>query len=167
MNLDICGCEAFGHLEIAEGFVVVVCGGVEDAEVEPGKLLAGVEAKGFLNEGAGDVWAVEADVGIGPVGERFDVGGGIFAFQLELLGGFVELALTPEQVAEAKVNAGLFGVRMDGIAKLFDGALMVAHLVVGFAGEHVGFGGLGVEGEDLVIDIEHALELSGPEAAVR
>lgn len=65
------------------------------------------------------------------------------------------------------MDAGFPGIGFDGVAELLDGVVVVAHLVVGFAGEHVGFRGLGVEIEYLMIDVEDALILLGPEATMR
>jgi len=87
--------------------------------------------------------------------------------ELELLRGLFILALRPEQIAKTEVDARHLRVGLDGIAELLDSILVVAHLVVGFAGQHVRLGGLGIESKDLMVDVENAFVLFCPETAVR
>ena len=60
----------------------------------------------------------------------------------------------------------LLWIGLDGGAKHFYGACIVFHLIQRFAGQHVGLCRVGIEGQHLVIDIEHILVLLGPEIAV-
>jgi len=167
VDLDIRGRDFFRRLKIVEGGLVVAGVGIENAEIEPGEFLRGTEFEGALNEGTGDIVAIEADIGVSPVGDALGIVGLVFDFELELAGGLVKLALAPQQVAEPEVDAGDPGIGFDSGAELADGVFMVAHFVIGFAGEHVGFSGFGIEVEDLVVDVEDARILLRPEAGVR
>ena len=61
----------------------------------------------------------------------------------------------------------LLWVCLDRSTKHLRGAGVVLHLIESFAGEHVGFGGVGIQSQNLVIDVEHVLRLFRPQIAVR
>ena len=112
-----------------------------------------------FKQGRGVGVLVHLDVGVGDVEHGLRVIGIVGQFGLKLLDGFGILLLRPEQVAEAEVHVRLVGLGFHGFAEHVDGAGAVLHLVESFAGEHVGFSGVGIEGEDLVVDVEDAAVL--------
>jgi hypothetical protein len=59
------------------------------------------------------------------------------------------------------------GIGLHSGAKLLNRRAMVFQLVEGFAGEHIGLGGLGIQRQYFVISIKHALVLFGSQAAMR
>ena len=75
VHLHISRRDLLGGLEVVEGGGIVASLGVEDAEIEPGEFLAGVELQRFLNQRAGVVGTIEADAGVGPVGNAFGIAG--------------------------------------------------------------------------------------------
>ena len=81
-------------------------------------------------------------------------------FSLEFLDSFGILLLRPKQIAEAEVHVWFIGLGFDCFAEHVDGARSVAHFIEGFAGQHVGFGGVGIEGEDFFVDIEDAVDIA-------
>ena len=114
---------------------------------------------GLLEQGRGVGVLVHLDVGVGDVEHGLGVIRIIGQFSLKLLDGFGILLLRPEQIAEAEVHVGLAGFCFAGFAEHVDGAGAVTHLVESFAGKHVGFCGVGIEVEDLVVDVEDLVVL--------
>ena len=92
--------------------------------------------------------------------------GVVLELGLKLLGCLWILFLSPQEIAQSEVHIRLLWIGLDRCAKHFYGACIVFHLVQRFAGQHVGFGRIWIEGQHLVIDIEHIVVLLGPEIAV-
>ena len=159
--------ELFGSFEFAQSVVVPFGIGVEDAEIEVGELVFRIHPDRLFEEGQCGFGVTQFHFSVAEIGEGLNVIGVQVELRLKLLCGFVELQLAPEQITEAEVRFGHFGIALDGSAELIDCRLPVFHFIEGFSGEHVGFGRFGIEGKDLLIDIHDALILLRSKATVR
>ena len=85
---------------------------------------------------------------------------------LKLCGCFRKVILSPEEVAQPEVDVRLFRIGSNGRAKLFGRSRVITRLVERFTGQHVRLCRFGIQGENLLVDIENALILFAPQATV-
>ena len=166
MRGDVGGVKGDGALEFAGGVFLASEFRVDHAEVAVDEGDGGVGGKGLLQLRLGLGVLVQLGVGVSEIGARLDVVRVVVELGLKLAGGLGVVVLRSEEVGKAEVDVGFFRVGVDGGAKVLGCAGVVALRVQGFSCEHVGFGGLGVEGEDLLVGVEDTLILLAPEATV-
>ena len=166
MNFGVIGAELFSLLQFAHRLIPASLPRVCEPQIKMCQLDGRLNLNSALKVKHRLVQVIFVDLNVCKIGQRKRMNRVIDELSLEFSLRLIKSQQSPQQVAVSEVNIGSFGVSLHRCRELLNRMGFIVHFVVRLACKHVRFGGLCIQRQDLTVDVENALVLLRPQAAM-
>ncbi len=147
------------RFELLHSVVLAAAIGIQDAQIDMCFRDTRINVNSLFGQRQRVILFAQMNIRVCQICERLRTFRYVRQFCLELRSCFLKLILSPKHIAEKKMCVRRLGVRFYSRAELVHRPLVILHLVERFTRQHIRFGRLGIQVEDLVIGVEDTLIL--------